>query len=193
MPRKISRVTTLVLAMCLLFSLTAVPAFAEDTVIERALATSDKEAVVMRTAGEIVFTTSTQGASVSSVTWTASDGSVLGAGDAFQKDVYTLVVTLTANPGYVFGAAASGYLYGKTCDIAVSADGKTASLRRNVEAVVWSPIIVKQPLADPPVDPGGRVSYAATANFATTHNWYLKSPDGKEQLDLVSARNRFRP
>ena len=191
MPRKISRVTTLVLAMCLLFSLTAVPAFAEDTVIERALATSDKEAVVMRTAGEIVFTTSTQGASVSSVTWTASDGSVLGAGDAFQKDVYTLVVTLTANPGYVFGAAASGYLYGKTCDIAVSADGKTASLRRNIEAVVWSPIIVKQPLADPPVDPGGRVSFASTANFATTHNWYLKSPDGKEQLDLVSARNRF--
>ena len=191
MSRKRIRLCTLVIAVCMVFSMMGVAASAEDTVIEKIYATSDKEAVAMRTPGEIVFTTSTKGASVSSVTWTGADGVTLAANEAFKQGTYTLVVTLKANDGYVFGVAASGYLYGKTCDIAVSADGKTASLRRNIQAVIWSPIIVKQPAADPPVNPGGRVSYAATANFASTHTWYLISPDGKEKLDLISARDKF--
>ena len=114
MARKTSRLLTLLLAACLLFSLMGVAVFAEDTVIEKVFATSDKEAVVMRKAGEIVFTTSTQGASVSSVTWTGADGKVLGANDPFTQQTYTLVVTLKAADGYVFGTAAAGYLYGSS-------------------------------------------------------------------------------
>ena len=191
MARKPFRFITLVLAVCLVFSLMGVSASAEDVIIEKVYATSDKEAVAMRTPAEIAFTTSTEGASVSSVTWTASDGTVLGASDAFVQGTYTLVVTLSANDGYVFGAAAQGYLYGTTCDIAVSADGKTVSLRRQVEAVIWSPIIIKQPLDDPPVDPGSRVSYVSTANFAASYQWFLVSPDDSEQIDLLKARERF--
>ena len=192
MARKAPRLITLVLTVCLLFSVMGVSASAEDVVIEKVYASSDKDAVVMRTAGEIAFHTVTEGAVISSVTWTDSAGNVLGASDSFLNNVvYTLVVKLSAKDGYVFGAAARGYLYNSPCDIAVSADGKTVSLRCNVKPPVWSPIIVKQPAADPPVNPGGQVSYAASATFATTHRWYLVSPDGKEQLDLAGARERF--
>ena len=191
MARNKLRFITLLLAACLLFSVMGVSAAAEDIVIEKVYARSEKEAVVMRTPGEIAFTTVTEGASVSSVTWTDSNGAVLGANDAFKQEVYTLVVTLTASDGYVFGSAARGYLYGKTCDIAVSADGKTVQLRTKIEPPIWSPIIVKQPLSDPAVDPGQRVSYVSTANFAAAYQWYLVSPDGSEQLDLPAARDRF--
>lgn len=193
MARKISRLITLVLAACLFFSLMGVPVAAEDVVIEKVLATSAREPVVMLTPNDIAYTTSTEGATISSVTWTDSSGKVLAATDAFQsKTSYTLVVKLSAKAGFVFGATASGYLYGKSCEIAISSDGKTASLRRVYgELPIWSPIIVKQPAPDPPVNPGGRVSYAATANFAVKHDWYLVSPDGKERIDLATARDRF--
>ena len=143
MARKTSRLITLALALCLFFSLMGVSVWAEDTIIEKVYATSNKEAVVMRTAGEISFTTSTQGAAVVESTWTDPSGKALSAGDAFANETYTLVVKLSAKEGYVFGAAASGYLYGKSCDIAVSADGKSVSLRTQVRPPVWSPIIVK--------------------------------------------------
>ena len=190
MGRKGIRLLTLVMTACLLFSTMGVSVSA-DSVIEKVTATSTNEAVVMRRVGDVIFSADTQGAAVSSVTWTGSDGVVLTAADTFKKDVYTLVVTLKASPGYVFGSAAKGYLYGKSCEISVSDDGKTVSLRRNVDPPVWSPVIVKNPAADPPVDPGGRVSYSATANYASNHQWYIVSPDGKERLDLNSAVGRF--
>ena len=156
MSRRFSKLMTFVLAICLLASLMTAGAFADenDTIIERALATSDKEAVVMRTAGEIAFTTSTTGASVSSVVWTDANGTTVGASDAFRQEVYTLTVTLTAGDGYVFAQNCSGYLYGKSCSIAVSADGKSVSLRRQIEPPVWSPIIMKHPLTEPPIEVG---------------------------------------
>ena len=190
MTRKTLRFLTLMLAACMFFSLIGPSVSAEDVIIEKVYATSEKEAVVMRTAGEIAFTTSTEGAAVSSVVWTDSAGTVLGAGDAFKQDVYTLVVTLTASDGYVFGAAAKGYLYGKSCDIAVSADGKTVSLRRQVEPPIWSPIILKHPTEDPPIEPGGRVSFVSTANFAVSYQWLIVNPEG-EPMDLMKAHDQF--
>lgn len=191
MLRKMSRLLALVLVLSALFSVMGVCAYAEDTIIEKVYATSEKEAVVMLTPGDITFSTSTFGASVSSAVWTDSAGNTLGAADPFKQENYTLTVTLTANEGYVFSQTARGYLYGKSVDIAVSADGKTVSLRRQVQPPIWSPIIVKNPASDPPVDPGGRVSYVSTANYATSYAWYLVSPDNSETLDLAQARERF--
>ena len=192
MARKSSRLITLVLAACLAFSLIGVPVSAEDVVIERVLATSDKEPVVMRTPGEIVFTTNTEGAVITSWTWTDAKGNEVAKTEPFQQGSYTLVVKLSAKDGYVFGATAAGYLYGKSCEISVSTDGKTVSLRRVYGMLtVYSPNIAHNPKSDPPVEPGGQVSYAATATFAASHDWFLVSPDGKETLDLAAARNRF--
>ena len=195
MARKISRLITLVLAACLFFSLMGVPVSAEDTILEKALVTMSREPVVMLTPNDIVFTTSMEGAVVSSVTWTDSAGKEVAGTEAFKNnESYTFVVKLTAKTGYVFGASPKGYVNndGSNVQTAVSADGKTVSLRRTYGKLdIWSPIIVKQPAPDPPVNPGGRVSYAATANFAVKHDWYLVSPDGKERIDLATARDRF--
>lgn len=194
MARKISRLITLVLAACLLFSVMGVSASAEDVIIEKVAVTSDKEPVVMRTPGEIVFTTGTTGAVVVSATWTDAKGAEVPKTEPFKQGSYTLVVKLAAKDGYVFGAAAVGSLYNSSsnCETSVSPDGKTISLRRSYGMLtVYAPTIVHQPQPDPPVNPGGRVSYAASATFAASHSWYLVSPDGKEKLDLVSAKERF--
>ena len=191
MLRKISRLLALMLVLTALFTLMGVCASADDTIIEKVYATSEKEAVVMLTPSAIPFTTSTFGASVSSVVWTDSSGNALGANDAFKNENYTLTVTLTANEGYVFSQVARGYLYGKSVDIAVSADGKTVSLRRQVQPPIWSPIIVKNPASDPPVDPGGRVSFVSTANYASSYTWYFLSPDNSEALVIAQVRERF--
>ena len=145
----------------------------------------------MRTAGEIAFTTSTTGASVSSVVWTDANGTAVGASDAFRQEVYTLTVTLTAGDGYVFAQNCSGYLYGKSCSIAVSADGKSVSLRRQIEPPVWSPIIMKHPLTDPPIEVGELASYVSSATFATSSQWFFVSPDGSETLTVKDAVGRF--
>ena len=192
MRRKSIKLLALVLVLGALFSLMGVCAFAEDSIIEKVYATSDKSAVVMSTPGAIPFSTSTAGATVTSVTWTDSSGNALAATDTFRQDTYTLVVTLTARDGYVFSQTARGYLYGKSVDIAVSADGKTVSLRQSVQAVIWSPVIVKSPTADPPVNPGGRVSYVSTANYSDSYTWYFVSPDGSETLDMGQAKDRFK-
>ena len=191
MYRKLSKLLTLLLTVMLLVSALGAPAFAEDVIIEKVLATSEKEAVVMRTPGEITFTTSTTGATVSSVAWMDSKGKSLSATDAFKQEVYTLTVTLTANDGYCFSQTVLGYLYGKSANVSVSMDGKSVSLRRNIEPPVWSPIVIKQPLTDPAIEPGGLVSYVATANFATSSKWLLISPDGSETLTTKEAAGRF--
>ena len=150
MSRRFSKLMTFVLAICLLASLMTAGAFADenDTIIERALATSDKEAVVMRTAGEIAFTTSTTGASVSSVVWTDANGTAVGASDAFRQEVYTLTVTLTAGDGYVFAQNCSGYLYGKSCSIAVRSSrpsGRAGVLCLLGHLCHLQPVVFRQP------------------------------------------------
>ena len=191
MVRRIRRALTLILMLALLVSALGAPAFAEDIIIEKVYASSDKEAVVMRTPNEIIFTTKTTGATISAVVWMDANGATLPGGDAFTQQVYTLTVTLTANPGYVFSQTALGYLYGKSANVSVSMDGKSISLRRNIEPPVWSPVVNKQPLTDPAIDPGGLVSYVATANFATSSQWLLVSPDGSQTLTVKEAVARF--
>ena len=93
-------------------------------------------------------------------------------------------LTLTAGDGYVFAQNCSGYLYGKSCSIAVSADGKSVSLRRQIEPPVWSPIIMKHPLTDPPIEVGELASYVSSATFATSSQWFFVSPDGSETLTV---------
>ena len=193
MYRKLSRILTVLLAVCLLCSVMSAGVFAEDVEITRVMATSDTEAVVMRTAGEIAFRTSTNGASVASVVWTDSSGKSLGPSDAFADDVYTLTVTLTANEGYYFSQSAVGVLYNNVADtnIAVSADGKTASLRRQIKPPIWSPIIYKHPLSDPAVEPGSLVSYVSTAGFATSSIWMFVSPEGDGPMPPNELRDKF--
>ena len=193
MYRKLSKILTVLLAVCLLCSVMSAGVFAEDVEITRVMATSDTEAVVMRTAGEIAFRTSTNGASVASVVWTDSSGKSLGPSDAFADDVYTLTVTLTANEGYYFSQSAVGVLYNNVADtnIAVSADGKTASLRRQIKPPIWSPIIYKHPLSDPAVEPGSLVSYVSTAGFATSSIWMFVSPEGDGPMPPNELRDKF--
>ena len=193
MYRRLSRILTVLLAVCLLCSVMSAGVFAEDVEITRVMATSDTEAVVMRTAGEIAFRTSTNGASVASVVWTDSSGKSLGPSDAFADDVYTLTVTLTANEGYYFSQSAVGVLYNNVANtnIAVSADGKTASLRRQIKPPIWSPIIYKHPLSDPAVEPGSLVSYVSTAGFATSSIWMFVSPEGDGPMPPNELRDKF--
>ncbi len=160
-------------------------------IIEKVLATSTKEPFAMLKPSDIPFTTSTTGASISSVAWMDQSGATLAPGDAFKNEVYTLTVTLTANPGYVFSQSVLGYLYNKSANVSVSMDGKSVSLRRNMQAMVSKPNVIKSPLTDPAVDPGELVSYVATATFATRSEWFFVSPDGSETLNVKQMLERF--
>ena len=179
MYRSLSRILTVLLAVCLLCSVMSVGVFAEDIEITRVMATSDTEAVVMRTAGEIAFRTSSPGASITSVVWTDSSGKSLGPSDAFADDTYTLTVTLTANEGYYFSQSAVGVLY------------NNVSLRRQIKPPIWSPIIYKHPLSDPAVEPGSLVSYVSTAGFATSSVWMFVSPEGDGPMPPNELRDKF--
>ena len=196
MYRKAGKLLAFCLALLLLVPALAAPAHAADTaseteIINKVFVNSENRAVVMHTAGEIVFTTKTTGASISNVVWMDASGAAVQANDTFRQEVYTLTVTLTANSGYAFSQSVLGYIYGDTANVSVSMDGKSVSLRRNIEPPVWSPTISKHPLTDPAVNPGELVSYSASAVYATSSQWFLVSPDGSETLTVKEAVERF--
>ena len=197
MKMKTKRTVTLLLTLCLLFSVSLIqtPAHAteeipfEGVAIEKVLTTISKTPVLLMPVVEIIPGTSTNGCYVSSMSWTDSTGAAVG--DSFQDaNANTVTLRVDAAQGYFFAESVVGYLNNNQCDVVRDPSGSFVTITRSYVPDVWVPSIAKHPGAET-VELGGWASFVATATYCNKYEWSIVSPDGKTTVKIADVPSKF--
>lgn len=187
------RVLLLLLSLCLgwsILSLAPVTASADDTVVEKVLATYQPGPVVLMDVGTPVIATSTEGCTVSNAVWYGPDGTP--ASGSFENVEYRLEIRIDAGEGYVFAENVRAYMNnsGDGVEVTRDASGKSVTLVRKVTPALWAPSVVKHPGGET-VEEDGWASFVATAIYAESCSWSLVSPDGSKVVDCDKIGDSF--
>ena len=190
MKRGNRRLLSLLLSLCVCVSLLCLApvraSAAETVVIDRVLCSLNYPPVAMMDLSFVNISSSSTNCTINSAFWTDGAGSQVSG--TFGTGNYTLNVTYTANAGCAFSPTAAGYINNKAdgVTVSVSADGSTATLRKTYEAEIWAPTAIKQPGSET-VNMGGWTSFAVSATYAESHEWFFESPDGAQKVAAADA------
>lgn len=193
MKRRMKKILSLLLSLCLgwsILSLAPVTASAEDTVIEKVLATYQPGPVVLMPVSTPVIATSTAGCTIGSAVWYDQDGTP--ASGSFENVEYRLEIRIDAGEGYVFAENVRAYMNNSNNGVEVTRDesGKSVTLVRKVTPALWAPSVVKHPGGET-VTENGWASFVATAIYAESCTWSLVSPDGSKVVDCADIGASF--
>lgn len=197
MKRKIKRIVTLLLTLCMLFGISGLQAPAHATeveqfegiAIEKVLTTISKTPVLLMPVVEIIANTSSDGCYVSSMSWTDSTGAAVG--ESFQdSNANTVTLRVDAAQGYFFAENVAAYLNNNQCDVVRDPSGSFITITRSYVPDVWVPSIAKHPGAET-VELGGWASFVATATYCNKYEWSLVSPDGKTTVKIADVPSKF--
>ena len=193
MSRGRNRAIALLLALCVCASLLCLaPARAEAAeaeaikTVSKVLCSLNYTPVVMMELKFVNVSSSSTDCSITSAYWTDANGAQVSG--SFKTGTYTLNVNYAVNTGMVFAPTVAGYINNKAdgVSVAVSADGKTATLRKTYEAEIWAPTVVKQPGSEK-VDLGSWCSFAISGTYVESYEWYLESADGVQRMPAANA------
>ncbi|MGX8692335.1 MAG: hypothetical protein ACSW8E_01075 [Clostridia bacterium] len=162
----------------------------EPQVLNKLTTTLDRTPVVLLAVSEPKATVSSKNASLVSLTWYDPLGNALPGNSAFDYMTYRMEIIARADDGYLFSSSLNAYLNNSATDVSVSPDGKTATISREYEALVFAPRIIKHP-GEETVDEGSFVSYVSTAAYATGLTWEFISPDGQTVFDSKDLVKTF--
>lgn len=180
---------TFLLALCMLLSapcLFPVKAAAE-TAIEKVLVTTSYTPVALMEVRFITAATSTEGCSVSSITW--YDQNYQPETVAFGTDTYHLEIRLDAAEGYTFSEGILAYLNNAGVDVTRDESGAFIVIKRDYTPAIWAPTIIKHPGGET-VTEGGWASFVATATYTSGYTWSVMDPSGRS-LACADIASKF--
>ena len=180
---------TFLLALCMLLSATCLfpVKAAAETAIEKVLVTTSYTPVALMEVRFITAATSTEGCSVSSITW--YDQNYQPETVAFGTDTYHLEIRLDAAEGYTFSEGILAYLNNAGVDVTRDESGAFIVIKRDYTPAIWAPTIIKHPGGET-VTEGGWASFVATATYTSGYTWSVMDPSGRS-LACADIASKF--
>lgn len=180
MHRFSKRLFALLLMLCICVSFQTV-AFADDPIDKITTVIDPNIPIAMDSISMVTAHASMGNISVSAPAWYDSNGNY--ATGAFTSDTYTLVITVTPDPGYYFSEGVAAYINNEAANVSRAADGSSVTISRQITPLVYGATIYKHPVNEK-VDLSSDNKFASFNSTASPYyigtRWQICSPDGKQ-------------